>query len=88
MMKNYDQSVEINHNPNWPDIPDHPHRILIIDGSGSGKTNVLLNLIKNQRPDIDKIFLYVKDPFESKYQFRYCLTEEKKSELKKLLINN
>ena len=72
MMKNYDQSVEINHNPNWPDIPDHPHRILIIDGSGSGKTNVLLNLIKNQRPDIDKIFLYVKDPFESKYQFRYC----------------
>ena len=72
MMKNYDQSVEINHNPNWPDIPDHPHRILIIDGSGSGKTNVLLNLIKNQRPDIDKIFVYVKDPFESKYQFRYC----------------
>ena len=69
MMKNYDQSVEINHNPNWPDIPDHPHRILVIDGSGSGKTNVLLNLIKNQRPDIDKNFLYVKDPFESKYQF-------------------
>ena len=34
----------------------------------SGKTNVLLNLIKNHRPDIDKIYLYVKDPFESKYQ--------------------
>ena len=34
----------------------------------SGKTNVLLNLIKNPRPDIDKIYLYVKDPFESKYQ--------------------
>ena len=31
---------------------------------GSGKTNVLLNLIKHQRPDIDKIYLYVKDPFE------------------------
>ena len=46
MMKNYDQSIEINHNPNWPYIPDHPHRILIIGGSGSGKTNVLLNLIK------------------------------------------
>ena len=46
-MKNYDQPVEINHNPNWPDIPDHPDRILIISGSGSGKTNVLLNLIKH-----------------------------------------
>ena len=32
MMKNieYDESVEINHNPNWPYIPDHPYRILII----------------------------------------------------------
>ena len=69
-MKNYDQSVKINHNPNWPYIPDHPYRILIIGGSGSGKTNVLLNLIKHQRPDIDKIYLYVKDPFESKYQLR------------------
>ena len=45
-MKNYDQSVEINHNPNWPYIPDHPYRILIIGSSGSGKANVLLNLIK------------------------------------------
>ena len=54
-MKNSDQSVEINHNPNWPYIPDHPNRILIIGGSGSGKSNVLLNLLKNQRPDNDKI---------------------------------
>ena len=44
-MKNYDGSVELDHNPNWPYIPDHPHRILIIGGSESGKTNVLLNLI-------------------------------------------
>ena len=29
---------------------------------------MLLNLIKHQRPDIDKNYLYVKDPFESKYQ--------------------
>ena len=43
--------------------------ILIIGGSGSGKTNMLLNLIQNQRPDIDEIYLYVKDLFESKYQF-------------------
>ena len=68
MMKNYDQSIEINPNPNWPYVPDHPYRILIIGRSGSGKTNVLLNLIKHQRSDIDKIYLYVKDPFESKNQ--------------------
>ena len=68
MMKNYGQAVKINHNMNCPYIPDHLYRILIIGGSGSGKTNVLLNLIKNQQPDIDKIYLYVKDPFESKYQ--------------------
>ena len=67
-MKNYDQSVEINHNPNWPYIPDHFYRTLIIGGSGSGKSNVLLNLIKHQWPDIDRTYLYVKDPFKSKYQ--------------------
>ena len=48
MMKNYDQSIEINHNRNWPYIPDHPYRILIISGSGSGKTNMLLNLIEKK----------------------------------------
>ena len=42
--------------------------MLIIGGSGSGKTNALLNLINNQ-PDIDKIYLYAKDPYEDKYQF-------------------
>ena len=42
MMKNYDQSVEINHTPCWPYIPHHPHRIIIIGDSGSGRTNVLL----------------------------------------------
>ena len=66
-MKNYAESLEINYNLNWPYIPDHSYRILIIGGSGSGKTNVLLNLVKHQRPDIKKIYLYVKDPFESKH---------------------
>ena len=56
MMKNYDESIQINHNPNWPYIPEHLCRILTIGGSGSGKTNVLLNLIKHQRPDIDNIY--------------------------------
>ena len=54
-VKNYNQTVEINHNPNWSYIPDHPYRIIFIGGSGSGKTNVLLSLMKSQRPDIDKI---------------------------------
>ena len=56
------------HNEKWPYIPDHPYRILIIGGSGSGKTNALLNLIKEQ-DDIDKIYLYAKDLSEPKYEF-------------------
>ena len=70
-MINFDDYVNENkteHNKNWPYIPDHPYRILIIGGSGSGKTNALLNLIENQ-PDIDKIYLYAKDPYEAKYQY-------------------
>ena len=66
-MINSDNYVNGNKTKHWPYIPDRPYRILIIGGSGSGKTNLLLNLIQNQ-PDIDKIYLYIKDPFESKYQ--------------------
>ena len=55
------------HNSNWPEIPDHLYWILIIRGSGSGKTNALLNLI-NHEPDIDQIYLYAKDPYKAKYQ--------------------
>ena len=40
--------VKIKHKENWPYTPDHPYRIFIAGGSGSGKTNVLLNLIENQ----------------------------------------
>ena len=61
------------HNKNWPYTPDHPYRILIIRGSRSRKT-VLLNLIENQ-PDIDKIDLYAKDPYEVKYQHLINKTE-------------
>ena len=68
-MINFDDYVNENktEHKNWPYIPDKPYRILIIGGSGSGKINVLLNLIENQ-PDIDKIYLYAKDPYEAKYQ--------------------
>ena len=55
-----------NHNEKWPYIPDHPYRILIIGGSGSKKSNTLLNLINEQR-DINNIFLYAKDVGEPKY---------------------
>ena len=55
------------HNEKWPYIPDHQHRILIISGSGSGKTNTLLNLI-NKQNDIDKIYLYARDLNEPKYK--------------------
>ena len=70
-MINFDDAINEEtkkHNPNWPEILDHPYRILIIEGSGSGKTNSLLNLI-NQQWDIDKIYLYAKDLNEAKYRF-------------------
>ena len=70
-MINFDDCANENntkHNQKWPYIPHHPYRILIIGGTGSGKTNALLNLIENQ-PDIDKIYLYAKDPYEAKYQY-------------------
>ena len=70
-MINFDDYTNENkteNNKNWPYAPDHPYRISIIDGSGSGKTNAPLNLIETQ-PDIDKIYLYAKDPYEAKYQY-------------------
>ena len=45
-----------------------PYRILIIGGSGSGKTKTLLNLI-NEQHDIDKIYLYARDLNKPKYEF-------------------
>ena len=76
-MINFDDKVNGNkakHNKKWPYIPDHPYRILIIEGSGFGKTNALLNLIENQL-DIDKIYLYAKDPYEAKYQYLINIRE-------------
>ena len=54
------------HNLNWSQIPDHKYKILIVGGPGSGMTNTLLYLISHQ-PNIDKIYLYNKDPYETKY---------------------
>ena len=71
-MINFDNYVNENktkHNKNWPYIRDHPYRILIVAGSGSGKTDALLWNEKEKEPDIDKIYLYAKDPYEAKYQY-------------------
>ena len=56
------------HNEKWPYIPDHPYRILIIGGSGSGETSTLLDLVKEQDA-IAKIYLYAKDLSKPKYEF-------------------
>ena len=68
---NFDDVTKENikgHKLNWPQISDHSYRILIIGSSVSGITNSLFNLIK-QQVDIDKIYLYAKDPHKAKYQF-------------------
>ena len=96
-MINYDDITNENktkHNPKWPYILYHPYRMLIIGVSGSGKTNALLNLINQQDNDdydtIDKIYLYVKDPYEPKYE--YLINKCKKmdkiiSKTLKLILN-
>ena len=66
-MINFDDVIK-EHNPNWPEIPEYPYKILIVGGSGSGKTNSLFNLI-SQQTNIDKIYLDSKDPYETKYRF-------------------
>ena len=66
-------------NEKWPYIPDHPYRILIIGGCGSGIINTLINLI-NEQYDINKKFLYAKELNEPKYDFliKKCKNARKK----------
>ena len=56
------------YNEKWPYIPGHLYRILIIRGSVSGQTNVLINLT-NKQNDIDKIYLYARDLSQSKDKY-------------------
>ena len=79
----YTNENKTKYNLKWPYFSDHPYRILVIGGCGSGKINALLNLIHNQ-PDIDKIYLCPKDPYEAKYQ--YVINKHEKVGLDTLMI--
>ena len=69
------------HNEKWQFVPDHPYRIIIIGGSGSGKTNALINLI-NEQNDIGKIYLYARDLSEPMYE--YLIKEREDAGIKHL----
>ena len=73
----------INQSKQIATLIDHPCRTSIFSSSGSGKTNALLNLIRYQGPDFDKICLYVNNPFQSKYHL-LMNDEKEKVEIKKL----
>ena len=75
-MENCDELVTLKHILNWTYIFYYPYRILITAGSGSSKTNVLLNLIKHQCPDIDQTYFYLKVLFKSKYKLFIKRTEK------------
>ena len=84
-LDNIENNNNKGHNEKWLYIPNYPYRILIIGGSGSGKTNTLLNLI-NEQKDIDKIYLYAKDLSEPKYE--YVIKNRKNTGIKQLNDGN
>ena len=73
------------HNEKWPYIPDHPYKTFIIGGSGSGKTNTLLNLIKEQ-DDIDRNYLYAKDLTETDLSMQKIESETTQTEKEKFQL--
>ena len=75
----YTKKNKTEQNLKKPYVPDHWYIILIIEGCGSGKTNALLNSINSQR-DIDKSYVYAKDPYDAKHQ--YLITKLEKVWLK------
>ena len=59
----------------------HPYRIIIIGGSGSGKTIALINFI-NEQDDTDKVHLYARD--QSKPRYEYLIKKREDVEIKHL----
>ena len=82
---NYVNENKTEHNEKWPYIPDHQYKIITTGGSGSGKTNALINLI-NEQNDIDKIFLYARDLSEPKY--KYLIKKHEDAAIKHLNNSN
>ena len=78
----YTTENKTRHNLNWSNILDHPYRITIMRGPGSGKTNELSNLINNQ-PDLTKYVYITKDLYETKYQY---LLMNKKAQTQNILM--
>ena len=67
-MINFDDITKENikeYNPDLPQVPDHPNRLLILGGFESGKTNSLFNLIIH-KPEINRIYSYSKDKLRNK----------------------
>ena len=91
-MINFDDITKENikeNNLNWPQIPNHPYRMLIIGSCGSEKTNWSFN-ITNQQSDIDNIYLYAKE-YEAKYQiskyevkYKFLINKPESTDLKHL----
>ena len=82
---NYVNENRTEHNKKWPFIPDHPYKIIIIGGYGSGKINALINLI-NEQNDIDNMYIYAKDLSEPKYE--YFIKKRKETGIKHLINPN
>ena len=88
MLKNYDQSVKINHNPNPVKINhksnhksyilDHTYRIIDIDSLWSDKTNVFLNLIKTNNQILTK-FIHM----SKIYSYQWLINRREKIGVKK-----
>lgn len=81
-LKNYSLSQEVKHKARHELAPKTPCRILIIGSSGSGKTNLLLNMIYNLLP-WTKLYIYAKNLFEPKYKQlkdTCCIAEKKQKE--------
>ena len=68
-VKIYDYSVpnEFADKNQHPLMPIHPFRLVITGESGSGKTNLLINLILNYL-NFDRLYICSKDINESKYE--------------------